>query len=48
MPNGGFGPLAIKVEHSGVRGYINATSTRECGFRVGFAAECRRMLLNAG
>jgi hypothetical protein len=25
------------------RGYINASSTRECGFRAGFAAECRRM-----
>jgi len=28
--------------------YINATSTRECGFRVVFAAECRRMRPNAG
>ncbi len=27
---------------------INATSTRECGFRARFAAECRRMHLNAG
>jgi len=43
-----FGPVAIKVWQNGASGDINATSTRECGFRAGFAAECRRMRLNAG
>jgi hypothetical protein len=33
------GPIAIMIGRGMVIGYINATSTRECTFRTGFAAE---------
>ena len=33
------GPIAIMIGQGMVIGYINATSTRECTFRTGFAAE---------
>jgi hypothetical protein len=29
-------------------GYINATSTRDCGLRAGFAAESWRLRLHVG
>jgi hypothetical protein len=37
------GPIAIMIGQGMVIGYINATSTRECTFRAGFAVECGRM-----
>ncbi len=48
-----FGPLGgegTSRSWSGKMGtrYINATSTRECGFRARIAAVCRRMHLNFG
>jgi hypothetical protein len=48
MTTDGLGPIAIKVRQDSGRGYINTTSTRECGFRAGFAGEYRRMWLNTG
>jgi hypothetical protein len=38
----------MTVKLGRTNGNINATSTRECTFRAGFAAECRGMRLNAG
>ncbi len=43
-----FGPLSGRAFCDQGRAiwrlcYINATSTRECGFRAGVVAECRRM-----
>jgi hypothetical protein len=45
---GGLGPFAIMVQRGSDIFYINATSTRECTFRAGFAAECGRMSANTG
>jgi len=33
-------PFAIVIQRGSDIVYINATSTRECTFRAGFAAEC--------
>jgi len=38
--NVGKGPFAIMIQRGNEIVYINATSTRECAFRAGFAAEC--------
>jgi len=37
---GSSGPEAIMIQRGSDIVYINATTTRECTFRAGFAVEC--------
>lgn len=41
------GRFAMMISRGGRAGYINATSTCDCGLHDGFACETARMLMDA-